>query len=360
MGSLNAAASALDKDVLLFEVPAPRDEEWISHLQNKYPGLEIRWHTSELTMAPKALPKEVYDGVTLLVGFMPHPAEMLPKVRYVQLMSAGADRWITNDLYKNPNVTFCTANGTHAPQIAEWVIGTWLMANHKFINYAEEQKKATWNRMSSLHIEDSPGLRMGILGYGAIGRHCARLGQALGMKVYAYTRSEKATPEARKDDSYVVPGTGDPDGLIPVKWFHGSSKDSVNEFLAQDLDLLVISLPLTDATRYIISKEQFEILAKKKTFVSNIARGQHINTDDLIEALNEGKIRGAALDVADPEPLTDGHPLWSAPNVFITPHVSWQTPHLFQRIKAVVERNLEGLSGKRPGLINVMNKTYGY
>lgn len=106
--------SSLAGDVLLFEVPAPRDEKWIAQLQERYPGLEIRWHTSELTMMPKPLPDEVYDGVTLLVGFMPHPAEKLPKVRYVQLMSAGADRWTTNDLYKNPNVTFCTANGTHA------------------------------------------------------------------------------------------------------------------------------------------------------------------------------------------------------------------------------------------------------
>jgi hypothetical protein len=112
-------------------------------------------------------------------------------------------------------------------------MGTWLMANHHFLAYAEQQKKEQFLRLDPQAI-DSPGLRMGILGYGAIGRQCARLGQALGMEVYAYTRSEKATPESRQDDSYCVPKTGDPDGLIPTKWFHGGSKEAVNEFLAQD------------------------------------------------------------------------------------------------------------------------------
>ena len=232
------------------------------------------------------------------------------------------------------------------------------MVNHNFLSYAAKQKEQTWSRLDGLAL-DSPGLRMGILGYGAIGRQCARIGQALGMEVYAYTRSERSTPESRKDDSYFVPGTGDPDGLVPTKWFHGSSKEAVNEFLAQDLDFLVLALPLTEATTSILGREQFDILAKKKTFVSNIARGPHIDTDALLDALREGKIRGAALDVADPEPLPDGHPLFTAPNVFITPHVSWQTPHLMTRILDIVEKNLDSLSEGKP-LINVMDREHHY
>lgn len=83
----------------------------------------------------------------------------------------------------------------------------------------------------------------------------------------SYTRSPRTTPEARKDDSYCVPGTGDPDGLIPAKWFHGTSADDINTFLDQDLDILVLSLPLTSETHGIISHEQFQILSKKKTYV---------------------------------------------------------------------------------------------
>jgi phosphoglycerate dehydrogenase-like enzyme len=233
------------------------------------------------------------------------------------------------------------------------------MMRHHFLDYAEQQKREKFARLNDVTAEDSPGLRMGVLGYGAIGRQCARLAQALGMEVYAYTRSEKSTPESRKDDSYCVPGTGDPDGVIPARWFHGESREAVNEFLAQDLDILVLSLPLTESTEYILGREQFEILSKRKTFVSNIARGKHIDSDALLDALREGKIRGAALDVTDPEPLPDNHPLFTAPNVFITPHVSWQTPQLFARIQAVVEKNLENLSEGKP-LINVINRQHHY
>jgi phosphoglycerate dehydrogenase-like enzyme len=137
----------------------------------------------------------------------------------------------------------------------------------------------------------------------------------MGMEVYAYTRTEKSTLESRKDDSYCVPGTGDPDGLIPAKWFH----DDIDNFLGQDLDILVVSLPLTQSTSGIISYKQFEILSNKKTFLSNIARGGHINQEALIQALEKGQIRGAALDVTEPEPLSSDDPLWKAPNLLITP-----------------------------------------
>ncbi|KAK4118682.1 hypothetical protein N657DRAFT_628155 [Parathielavia appendiculata] len=359
--ALPKAARPLNNDVLLIAAPAviPRDEKWMAKLESLHPGLKVRWVGQSGGYPPEPLPEELSKEVTLLCPLWDYPAEQLPNVRFVQLLSAGANLWVKNDLYKNRDIIFCTTNGAHAPQIAEWVIGTWLMHSHHFLDYAAQQKKAQIARLNNLGVYDSPGLRMGVLGYGAIGRHCAKLGQALGMEVYAYTRSEKPTPESRKDDSYCVPGTGDPDGIIPTKWFHGSSREAVNNFLAQDLDFLVLSLPLTEATKHILSREQFDILSKKKTFVSNIARGEHIDTGALLEALQQGKIRGAALDVTDPEPLPDGHPLFTMPNVFITPHVSWETPYLLPRLQEIVERNLHSLSKGEP-LINVMNREYHY
>ncbi|KAK4098525.1 hypothetical protein N658DRAFT_431886 [Parathielavia hyrcaniae] len=362
LAAVPKAARPLSNDVLLIAAPAiiPRNEKWMAKLESLHPGLKVRWVSQPNVRPPEPLPEGTSREATILCSLWEYPAEQLPNVRFVQLFSAGANLWVTNDLYKNPDVIFCTANGAHAPQIAEWVIGTWLMHSHHFLDYAAQQKTAHMARIYNLGVHDSPGLRMGILGYGAIGRHCAKLGQALGMQVYAYTRSEKPTPESRKDDSYCVPGTGDPDGTIPTKWFHGASREAVNEFLAQDLDLLVLSLPLTDATRHILGREQFEILSKKKkTFVSNIARGEHIDTDALLEALQQGKIRGAALDVTDPEPLPDGHPLLTAPNVFITPHASFETPALLPRLYEIVEKNLESLSKGEP-LINVMNREHHY
>lgn len=201
---------------------------------------------------------------------------------------------------------------------------------------------------------------MGILGYGVIGRYCVWLGQVFGMEVYVYICCEKVMFEVRKDDSYVVFGIGDFDGLILVKWYYGFFKELINEFFVQDFDLLVISLFFIDVIKYIISKEQFDILVKKKMFVLNIVWGQYINLDDLIEVLKEGKIRGVVFDVVDFELFIDGYLFWSVFNVFIMFYVSWQIFYLFQCIQVVVERNLEGLSGQKLMLINVMNKMYGY
>ncbi|KAB5533477.1 D-3-phosphoglycerate dehydrogenase [Coniochaeta sp. 2T2.1] len=360
MGSPGTSAS-LSNDILLVYLPTDPDPSWVAKMESKYPGLQVRWPVRGV-WGQLYLDAAAWDGVTMTSIFLPHPIELMKSVRFVQLSSAGADLWtspVQHPKYADPDVIFCTANGTHPPQIAESVFGTYLMMSHRLLDYHAIQKEAVW-RKTLYDIEDAPGKRIGILGYGAIGRQVARIASALGMEVYAYTRSERATPESRRDDSYCVPGTGDPDGTIPAKWFHGASVEAVNAFLAQDLDMLVISLPITNATRKLIGREQFQIMSQhKKTFVSNIARGAIIDQDALIEALNEGWVWGAALDVTDPEPLPDGHPLWTTRNVIVTPHVSWQTPHYWSRVLKILEINLERLA-RGEGLINVVDRENNY
>jgi hypothetical protein len=116
MGSTAASAppSGLKDDVLLIVFPFAKDEEWLARLREQHPGLEVRWAQQPPTFEIEPLPKETYDGVTLLCALGPHPYEMLQKVRFVQLLSAGADRWVGSELYKKPEVTFCTTNGAHA------------------------------------------------------------------------------------------------------------------------------------------------------------------------------------------------------------------------------------------------------
>lgn len=200
----------------------------------------------------------------------------------------------------------------------------------------------------------------GILGYGAIGRQCACLARAMGMDVIAYTLRERSTAEARREKGYRVPGPqGDPEGLIPSSWFSGATKEDLNNFLAQDLDILVICLPLTPLTQHMIAAPQFEIMSKKKTFVSNIGRGPHVKTDDLIAALESGQIRGAALDVTDPEPLPKDHPLWKAPNVIITPHVAAHSSRYQDRVLDILQFNLARLSEGKP-VVNKVDREVGY
>lgn len=181
----------------------------------------------------------------------------------------------------------------------------------------------------------------------------------MGMDVYAYTLHERKTPESKKDDSYAPPGLGDPDGIFPSKWFYGDSTEELHAFLGSGLDLLVVAMPLTPKTTGLISTPEFEVLSKKKTFISNIARGPIVKTDDLIEALDKGLIRGAALDVTDPEPLPEGHPLWNAKNVFVSPHISSSSTSYFDRLWDITKLNLERLSEGRE-FVNKVNRKEGY
>ena len=185
------------------------------------------------------------------------------------------------------------------------------------------------------------------------------MSQAAGKTVLAFTASPRTSPESKKDGGYIVPGTGDPDGTIPTAWFSGLDKPSLHNFLSQDLDQLVISVPLTKETHHMLSTAEFDILSKKKTFVSNISRGAIIDQPALVSALKDGKIRGAALDVTDPEPLPEDDELWDAPNCIVTPHISGINTSYTTRSLDILRVNLERLRDGE-GLINVVNRKRGY
>jgi phosphoglycerate dehydrogenase-like enzyme len=187
----------------------------------------------------------------------------------------------------------------------------------------------------------------------------ARVGKALGLDIVAATASPRTTPESKKDTGYIVPGTGDPDGSLPSAWYSGLDKKSLHEFLSADLDILLVAVPLTDVTRHFIGKEEFDILAKRKAFIVNIARGSILVQKDLIAALKKKELRGAALDVTDPEPLNKDSELWDLENVAVTPHVSSISTAYVDRSFQILERNLTNLEeGKK--LINTVDRKRGY
>lgn len=187
------------------------------------------------------------------------------------------------------------------------------------------------------------------------------------MDVIAYTAHPRPTPDSRKDIGFVVPGTGDPDGTIPTAWFSGLDKSSLHDFLAQDIDLLLVSVPITAETFHFIAAPEFAILGKRNAFISNISRGQILQQDDLIAALEQGALNngkdgglgGAALDVTDPEPLPSDHPLWDAPNCIVTPHISSINEAYTDRSFQVLEANLKRWEGGKE-LINLVNRKWGY
>src|SRR5262249_52766995 len=149
------------------------------------------------------------------------------------------------------------------------------------------------------------GRVVGIWGYGGIGRETARLARALGLTVHVMTR----TGVRPREHTYVVPGTGDPEGVLPDRVFVAGQE---REFLA-GLDFLVLALPHTRDSDGLIGEEQLRALPRT-AFVLNPARGPIIQEQALLRALTEGWIAGAALDTHFAYPLPAEHPLWRMPN----------------------------------------------
>lgn len=273
-------------------------------------------------------------------------------------------------IYTDTTIPLTTSSGIHGPQIAEWTLMTRLTQSHAYPAYYEAQKRHDWApRPSRDHppTRDLAGQRLGVLGYGAIGRQIARLAHAAGMTIIAYTASPRPTPASRRDTGYIVPGTGDPEGSLPAAWYSGASKRQLHDFLGASLDWLVVCLPLTPATTGLISTAEFSLLATRHAFISNISRGPILNQDALIAALKPTErggtawLRGAALDVTTPEPLPPSSELWGLDNVVVTPHISGLSEKYTQRYFDILRENLRRRErGEEEGLVNEVDRRRGY
>jgi phosphoglycerate dehydrogenase-like enzyme len=151
---------------------------------------------------------------------------------------------------------------------------------------------------------------------------------------------------------------GDPDGTLPSAWYSGRTKEELHAFLSYGADVLVLSLSLTAETQHIIGQEELKVMnAKNPVFLVNIARGSVLDHLALLQSLKDGPknggLLGAALDVAEPEPLPAESELWTLPNVFISPHVSAMTPGTIDQSYRILEENLaRRAEGKE--LVNVI------
>ncbi|KAJ8120217.1 hypothetical protein ONZ43_g3015 [Nemania bipapillata] len=352
------------KLLILSDIDLP--DGYRERLHSKFPGLQVvhsRFNPwKDATASIPDVSDEDWATVTvLLTGPRLPTIEEAPKMQLVQLQSAGANYVLEKPLFVDTKIPFCTANGVAGPPIAEWVICTYLAYQHRIPHYLNNMRDGNWERTpGAMTTSDVVAQRVGILGYGSIGRQVARVATAMGMEVYAYTNRPRPTPESRRDHSYHPPGLGDPEGALPTRWFSGTTAPALGEFLGSGLDLLVVAVPLTPETRGMLGAPQFQILAAKRTYVSNIGRGPTIVTDDLVAALDAGLIRGAALDVTDPEPLPRDHPLWTRKNVIITPHVSGHSDSYYTRLLAILDINLEKLSEGKGEFINQVSRKRGY
>ena len=175
------------------------------------------------------------------------------------------------------------------------------------------QDKGIWDR-GAVFQRELRGMTVGLWGYGGFAREVARLAKQMGLRVHVLSRSGHVRP---REDVYVVPGTGDPEGVLPDKVFGLSQVEA----FVSELDFLVVAVPLTKLTEGMIGESELRAM-RPTSYLLNPARGPIVQEPALLQALEERWIAGAALDTHYQYPLPPDHPLWRMENVILTPHIA--------------------------------------
>lgn len=268
-------------------------------------------------------------------GLKPEELKQATALRWLQVSSAGVNRWLTEEL-REREVTITNASGIHAQPITEHMFGMLLQVTRVLREANIQQQKSEWRGYDfHAHLDMLAGKTLGILGAGTIGAHAAKVGAAFEMTVIGLSRSGKPVPFIER--MYTA--------------------EEKLEFFSR-CDVVMNILPLTPKTRHFMGGQELVTLPEG-AIVINAGRGETIDTDALMEVLKTGHLRAACLDVTDPEPLPSDHPLWQIPNVYITPHYSGGHPGYMKRANAIFLDNLNRYLGGEE-LRNVVDKNEGY
>ncbi len=299
------------------------------------------------------------------------PAALLKEgknLRWVHSGAAGVRGSLTPEMLASP-VLFSNSKGIHGPPMADTALGMILHFSRGLDFGVAAKARGEWDK-DPFYAGDHPLVEMafstiGIFGFGGIGREVARRVAALGARVLAFDRG----PEAFRDggerfDEAVFYGRGrtgrgetgeEPDPPVGVEPLFG---DVGFRRLLTESDFLVLTAPETPQTRGKLDADALAQMKPTSTLI-NISRGRLVEEDALVAALRAGRLRGAGLDVFSREPLPEGHPLWSLPNVLITPHVSAVSRHFWRRQTDLILENFRRyLAGER--LLNLVDKEAGY
>ncbi|NCF51663.1 D-2-hydroxyacid dehydrogenase [Gammaproteobacteria bacterium] len=256
---------------------------------------------------------------------------------WIQILSAGADRCIAAERVGSGEILLTNARKLASPIIGEHVIALALSLARGLVPYGKSMPSGQWLDDSTISdgMQSIAGKTMLVSGLGGIGTEAARRAAALDMRVIATRRSSREGPDFV---DYV--------GL----------SDELHD-LAGQADFIVNALPLTPETEGLYDAKFFAA-AKRGAYFISIGRGKSVVTDDLVAALESGQIAGAGLDVTDPEPLPEDHPLWQMHNVIITPHVASNGGNRARHITLIKENLRRFAAGD--ALLNVVDPALGY
>lgn len=256
-------------------------------------------------------------------GGAPFPGEeffaALPDLRVVQLLSAGAERFAGR---LPDGVALCNARGAHTPSTAEWAVTATLAAQRGIPFFVREQDAGRWTPRTHATLV---GAKVLVVGAGDIGRTIGAMMAGFDVELTFVARSARDGVHA----------TSELPELLPLA------------------DVVVVIVPVTDETTGLVDAA-FLAAMKDGALLVNAARGVVVDTDALLAELTAGRLR-AAVDVTEPEPLPEGHPLWTAPNLLITPHVGGDVPGTNERAAAAVADQLQRILAGRP-LVNVVDR----
>jgi phosphoglycerate dehydrogenase-like enzyme len=281
---------------------------------------------------PAEVTPEMRRAHVLIGHRVPHrSADQMAELRWLHLTSAGVDHVLPLDWLPR-GVTLTNSSGVHAEHAAEYALCALLMLNIGFPQHIADQQRGRWDQVFHSPIR---GKTVVLIGVGAIGGAAARRAKQAGLHVIGVRRS-------RRPHRYVDETVG-PDALAAV---------------LPRADFLLVTAPLTPETRSLIGRRELDLLRQEAGVVC-MSRAGLVDYDALAERLRRGRLRGAIVDVCDPEPLPPASPLWRVPNLIITPHISSDPPDYAARVIAILKENVGRFLDGRP-LMNRIARSRGY
>jgi D-2-hydroxyacid dehydrogenase (NADP+) len=301
----------------------PLADEYKNILKTKFPEVSIHSAKNEEEIG------DFIEKMEILLTFKISDdlIQKASRLQWIQSMATGVDSIVSLPSLKK-EVLVTSTRGIHGPQMSEMAFLLMLALNRNFPQFVRNQDKKVWERWPTKLLN---GKKVGILGIGVIGEEIAKKSKAFGMTVHGIDIVK------RRVDA--------------VDYFY-EPKDLLK--VLQEVDYFIIVAPLSPQTRGMIGARELSSM-KPSAFLINIGRGEIVDEEALIQALNLGKIAGAALDAFCQEPLPKNHSFWKMKNVIVTPHVGGASDIYVEQVLSIFEENLRRfLGGERRNLVNLI------
>ncbi|WP_047984646.1 D-2-hydroxyacid dehydrogenase [Ornithinibacillus californiensis] len=315
--------------VILFS--ATISEKHRQSLVQKYPTLDFIF-TSGIKEAEQHL-EEATVFVTYGDDLDESTIEKAINLKWIMVLSAGVDQLPFKQIEKR-GILVTNSRGIHKTQMAEYTISMMLQVYRQEKTLYENEKLSKWDK--SVRMKEITAHTLLVLGTGDIGQEVARLAKVFQMNTVGLSRSGR--PVEYFDEVYTI------------------------ETIKQNLpkaDFIVSVLPSTAETKYFLSDEHFNLMKEEAVFI-NIGRGDLVKTETILQAVRDQQIAHAVLDVFEVEPLPEDSPLWTEPNITVTPHISGQSPNYMIRALTIFQENLDKYLNGENNYTNTVEPSRGY